>query len=554
MRRSGLVLTLVLFAALLSGGIALLVWMRWSRGPAAPGRAQTPPARSEGAADAPRAYGPPPATRQPASRHAVRRALTLAGAVIGIYLALGGGAFAYWTVTGGGHGNASAGTLAKVTGVSASPGGTSAGGAFGVTWTAISTPVGVTPSYVVRRHAGASSVIVCTTAATSCSDSGVGDGSFTYTVTAALHNWAGAESDASGTVTVDTSAPTIGAKPSSPSASTAPSIAFTHGSYSTFRCRLDSGSFTACSSPQALTALNGGLGLSNGSHTFQVRALDAQGSPTQTASSTWTVAATAPSITSAPAATSANPAPSFTFSHGSFTSFQCQLDGAAFAACTSPKSYSGLADGSHTFGIRALDADGVATPVSTSTWTISTAAPSITSGPSNPTTATTASFAFSHTKYATFMCRLDAAAFAACTSPAAYSGLAVGSHTFRVEAVDANGVPTQVATSTWTINAPGPTITMSISPGSGHRTVFSGTTTANNGTLTVQVYLGATATGSPVRTYTTSSYSGASSPFSWSITTGNNDLSGGTQYTAVATHVDGAGHAGNQVTVTFTAN
>ena len=152
------------------------------------------------------------------------------------------------------------------------------------------------------------------------------------------------------------------------------------------------------------------------------------------------------------------------------------------------------------------------------------------------------------------MCRLDAAAFAACTSPAAYSGLAVGSHTFRVEAVDANGVPTQVATSTWTINAPGPTITMSISPGSGHRTVFSGTTTANNGTLTVQVYLGATATGSPVRTYTTSSYSGASSPFSWSITTGNNDLSGGTQYTAVATHVDGAGHAGNQVTVTFTAN
>jgi hypothetical protein len=42
-------------------------------------------------------------------------------------------------------------------------------------------------------------------------------------------------------------------------------------------------------------------------------------------------------------------------------------------------------------------------------------------------------------------------------------------------------------------------------------------------------------------------------PFSSSITTGNGDLSNGTQYTAVATLVDGAGHAGDQVTVTFTA-
>jgi hypothetical protein len=530
----------------MSGGIALVVWMRWQRGPTEP----TAPA------DAPPETTVAPVAGTPAqqsSRHAARRAFTLVGAVLAIYLALGGGALAYWTVTGDGHGNASAGTLAKVTGVSASPGGTSAGATFDVNWTAISTPAGVTPSYVVRRHAGASSVIVCTTAATSCSDSGVGDGSYTYTVTAALHNWAGAESDDSGTVTVDTSAPVVGAKPSSPSADTAPSIAFTHGSYSTFRCRLDSGSFTACSSPQALSALNGGVGLSNGSHTFQVRALDPQGSPTQTASYMWTVAATAPSITTAPAATSANSAPSFAFSHASYTSFQCQLDAAPFTACTSPKSFTGLADGAHTFRARALDADGVATPVATSAWTINTTAPSITGGPSNPTTATTASFTFSHTAYTSFMCRLDSAAFAACTSPASYTGLAVGSHTFRVEALDANGVATQVASSTWTINAPGPTITMSVSPGNGHRTVFSGTTTANTGTLTVQVYLGATATGSPVRTYTTTTFSGSASPFSWSITSGNNDLSGGTQYTAVATHVDGAGHAGNQVTVTFTA-
>jgi len=548
MRRSGLVLAMVVLASLMTGGMALVVWMRWERssaGPAADDRAPeaAPEAAASPAADAPAA---------PASRHAVRRAVTLVGAVLAIYLALGGGALAYWTVTGGGNGNASAGALEKVTGVGVSPAGTSAAGAFTVTWGAISTPAGVTPSYIVRRHTGAGSIVVCTTTATTCSDSGVGDGSYAYSVTASLNSWAGPQSDQSTTVTVDTSAPVIGSRPSTSSANPSPSIAFSHGSYSTFRCKLDSGSFTPCSSPQALTALNGGLGLANGSHTFQVRALDAQGAPTQTAAYTWTVAATAPSITGAPAATSASTAPSFAFGHSSFSSFQCQLDAGAFAACTSPRGLSGLADGSHTFRVRAVDADGVATPAASSAWTVNTAAPTITGGPANPTTATTASFTFSHAAYSSFMCRLDSAAFSVCTSPAAYSGLTVGSHTFRVEAVDANGVATQVTTSTWTINAPGPTITMSVSPGNGHRTVFSGTTTANTGTLTVQVYLGATATGSPVKTYTTSTFSGSASPFSWSITTGNNDLSA-TQYTAVATHVDGAGHAGNSVTVTFTA-
>jgi hypothetical protein len=83
-------------------------------------------------------------------------------------------------------------------------------------------------------------------------------------------------------------------------------------------------------------------------------------------------------ITSAPPSLSASANTIFAFSADEpGSTFECSLDGNAFAACSTPTTYTGLAGGAHTFDVRATDAadntDG--TPARRS-WTIDVQAPS----------------------------------------------------------------------------------------------------------------------------------------------------------------------------------
>ncbi len=68
---------------------------------------------------------------------------------------------------------------------------------------------------------------------------------------------------------------------------------------------------------------------------------------------------------------------SFTFNSSKpGSTFECRLDGGAYAACDSPKNYTGLSNGSHTFYVRAIDAAGNPDPTPASyTWEIDTPAP-----------------------------------------------------------------------------------------------------------------------------------------------------------------------------------
>jgi trimeric autotransporter adhesin len=134
-----------------------------------------------------------------------RLALMLAVATA-VVAATSGVAFAFWSTGGSGTGSGITGTLAAPTGVTVPA--TSAG-TVAVTWTASGgspTPTG----YYVTRKTGSTltTVIGCGTPstpinATSCSDTGVPSGTYTYTVTAVFRSWT-ATSSPSAAVIVST--------------------------------------------------------------------------------------------------------------------------------------------------------------------------------------------------------------------------------------------------------------------------------------------------------------------------------------------------------------
>ena len=272
---------------------------------------------------------------------------------------------------------------------------------------------------------------------------------------------------------VDTTPPdtTITSGPGGTTSATSATFAFTASETgSTFQCRVDAAAWSSCATPST-------VGVAAGTHTFDVRAIDVAGNVDATpATRSWTVDTTAPdtTISGGPSGTVTDTTASFTFSATETATFECRLDGAAWSSCTSPKGYTALASGAHTFDVRATDAAGNAdaTPASR-TWTIQAPAspppppPSSSndafanattlSGASGSTTATTVgmtkepgepshagnagghSIWFAWTAPATGSVTIDTAGSTFDTLLAAYTGTAVGSLTTVASNDDANG-------------------------------------------------------------------------------------------------------------------
>ncbi len=244
--------------------------------------------------------------------------------------------------------------------------------------------------------------------------------------------------------------------PSQGGVSRDPTPSFTFGSNeagSTFQCRFDAAAFKPCASPLIPRAP-----LSQGPHTFYVKAIDAPGNESAVVSRSFTVDARAPA---APLITDTDP-------NSPSNSNGLRVKGTAeagstvalykTASCTGAPLVSGSAASFATPGIGVLvagntttffratarDAAGNISPCSAArAYVEDSVAPqtTITGGPGSSTTDNTPTFTFSSSEAgSTFQCRFDSDPFAPCSGPSAShtpsSPLALGPHTFEAQATD----------------------------------------------------------------------------------------------------------------------
>ncbi|MDC0526867.1 PQQ-binding-like beta-propeller repeat protein [Euryarchaeota archaeon] len=351
--------------------------------------------------------------------------------------------------------------------------------------------------------------------------------------------WKVVATDPSGSVTsklmnftvLDTTAPVanITGGPSNPSDSRNATFNFTANENDvTFQCKIDTGDWYSCSSPKTYTNLS-----DDSTHQFQVKATDSSNNTGSAATWIWQISdLTAPiaSISSGPDNITNSQSATFAFSsNDDDATFECKLDTGSWSSCSSPKSYSSLSEGEHTFYTRATDDDDNTGDEASYNWEIDITNPItvISSGPSSPTNSQSATFTFtSNEDDSTFECKLDASSWSSCSSSTSYSDLSEGTHSFVVKATDEAGNTGSPDYHNWTIDLTDPIATISTGPDSltnSQSATFTFTSNEDGSTFECKL--------------DTSSWSSCSSSISYS------DLSEGTHSFAVKA-TDEAGNTG----------
>ncbi|HEX6024902.1 MAG TPA: Ig-like domain-containing protein, partial [Solirubrobacter sp.] len=229
-----------------------------------------------------------------------------------------------------------------------------------------------------------------------------------------------------------------------------PTFRFTGEAGATFECKVEPAfAWRPCTSPF-------GTELADGTYTFWVRATDRAGNvETDPPHRTFTIDTSAvdTAIDAGPDGLTNDSTPSFTFRTATTgATYECSLNAAAFALCSSPYTAPKLASGSYVLGVRAVSPEGKAdaTPAERA-FTVDADAPEtrITGGPADngETGEATPTIAYASEPGATFECRLDNTRkrdvdtneFKPCPAGAFSATLAGGRHTFEVRATDAAG-------------------------------------------------------------------------------------------------------------------
>ena len=150
----------------------------------------------------------------------------------------------------------------------------------------------------------------------------------------------------------------------------------------------------------------------------------------------------------------------FTFSAiPAATSFECSLDGATFAACTSPQTYTDLTRTRHSFAVRAVTEVGSDPSPATAAWEVLAPSPPppgppdtrIVTAPTATTHRATATLVFASVPAGGgFECSLDGSAFAPCPATFTTAALSRGQHRIAVRSVSASGRDQTPALAAWT--------------------------------------------------------------------------------------------------------
>jgi Tol biopolymer transport system component len=291
----------------------------------------------------------------------------------------------------------------------------------------------------------------CSGASSHQSASDLADGDYTFRVKAT--DASGNSTTPSRSFTIDTQPPSVSVDPDpgdfDPSTTTTnarPTFHFSTGNGSdTFQCSIDTGiaNFGPCSG-QGVHRPDSGL--SDGDYSFRVKATDTAGN-SEIGVRTFSVRPDT-FITFGPNGPTNIAAPVFTYaSTVSGSSFECRVDTTPFAACSSSGYASpALADGFHTFSVRAIGPQGHTdqTPA-TQAFTVDTVAPSLSFqyGPTGAINAARPTFGFStDDETATASCKLNDGDYAPCTTNKTYqpeSALGNGDYTLAVRMTDPAG-------------------------------------------------------------------------------------------------------------------
>ncbi|HET6209525.1 MAG TPA: HD domain-containing phosphohydrolase, partial [Jatrophihabitans sp.] len=206
-------------------------------------------------------------------------------------------------------------------------------------------------------------------------------------------------------------------------------------------CSLDGGTGTVCPGNSVSYS-----GLADGPHTVTVWAENSAGTAGDPLSTSFTVDTTGATVswTSTPPPQLAAGSATLGFSTADpDAATWCSVDGAAAAACTSPLTLTGLADGPHAVSVYTVDAVGNVGPAIQTSFTVDTTGPvlTLTGAPSGTISSSTAGLSFTvDDPSATAWCSLDGGTGTVCPgSSVSYSGLADGPHTVTVWAENSAG-------------------------------------------------------------------------------------------------------------------